>query len=81
MASGGIQTIMSSYNKTENIIKARAFNPPSRKLKAQWAKAELFARSQRTPEEQLKLLNVRLGFGLGAAKERAKLLKQIDKAA
>jgi hypothetical protein len=72
---------MSSYNKEQNIIKARQFNPPTRKLKASWAAAELAERRKRTPEEQLKLLNVRLGFGLGAAKERAKLLNQIGKAA
>jgi hypothetical protein len=72
---------MSSYNKTENIIKARQFNPPGRKLKAKWAEAELFARRQLTPQQQLAKLDERLGKGYGAKKERARLSAQIERAA
>jgi hypothetical protein len=72
---------MSSYNKTENIIKARAFNPPSRKLKASWAAYELSQRRLLTPQQQLTKLDERLGKGYGAKKERTKLLAQINKAA
>jgi len=38
------------------------------------------ARAERTPQQQLKVLDERLGDGKGAAKERAKLQKQIEEA-
>jgi hypothetical protein len=39
------------------------------------------ARDHRTPGQQMALLDSRLGQGLGAKKERAKLQAAIDKAA
>lgn len=38
------------------------------------------AREKRSPEAQLKVLDKRLGKNQGAAKERARLLKQIEEA-
>lgn len=38
------------------------------------------ARAERTPQQQLATLDKRLGDGLGAVKERAKLQKQIEDA-
>jgi len=45
------------------------------------AKERTEARSKRTPQQQLDLLDQRLGKGVGAQKERAKLTKLIEQGA
>jgi len=43
------------------------------------ANVNLSARSGRSAKEQLDLLDLRLGKGIGATKERARLLSEINK--
>lgn len=47
-------------------------------LKLDTADANAAARAIRTPEQQLAVLDARLGTGEGAKKERKRLLAQID---
>lgn len=47
-----------------------------RQLDAKDAQAE---RDARSPEEQLKVLDARLGEGVGAVRERARLKRQINR--
>lgn len=55
-----------------------SFRQEIRKAKAT---QRLRHREQRTPQEQLKLLDLRLGKGLGAKKERARLSSLIEETA
>lgn len=46
-------------------------------IKMETVKLNQEARAKRSPEEQLDVLDKKLGKGIGAKKERAKLLAQI----
>lgn len=48
---------------------------PARQGRAEAARIE---RSKRTPEQQLEYLDAKLGKGVGASRERARLQAQID---
>lgn len=75
---------MSRMDQRNNSAKTDA----QREAQAKWAARQTLkretvtknqeARSKRSPKEQLALLDERLGAGVGAAKERARLQKQID---
>lgn len=51
----------------------------SRKEKREEAEARQRAAEERTPQEQLARLDAMFGSGVGAKKERAKLLARIQK--
>lgn len=69
---------MAKATREENIARAR------RHMEARWERsAEIFeanreSQSQRSPQTQLKRLDRRLGTGVGAKKERAKLAKKSE---
>ena len=69
---------MTDANKAENIIRAKAFNPKSRSQKRQEATLRDQACNQLSPQERLRLLDEKFGLGVGASKERARLLKKIN---
>lgn len=50
-------------------------------VKREEAQERAQVRAKRTPQQQLDLLDARLGKGVGAKKERAKLLKLIEQGA
>lgn len=59
---------------------SKGFSKVLKKNKQEAARLMLEARAKRSPEEQLKLLDKRLGQGKGAHKERSRLEKQIREA-
>jgi len=52
--------------------------PKNRNQRQEEAKQRIDLRNQRSPEEQLRLLDNKLGTGKGAKKERARLIEQIS---
>ena len=50
-----------------------------KKMRKETASNNLKARSKRSPEDQIKYLDIRLGKGIGAEKERGRLNKLIEK--
>lgn len=48
-------------------------------MRSEEAEVRQAERAKRTPKQQLDLLDRKLGTGIGAKKERAKLKKQIEK--
>jgi hypothetical protein len=56
-------------------IKARRRNKVKLSVRRQTAKERLTLRNGLTPEQQLKALDARLGLGVGAKKERARLAR------
>ena len=66
-------------NAAKSIAHTTAREKFSNKVKAQWDALlrRQCARDARSPQEQLRVLDVRLGNGIGAARERARLVEQI----
>jgi hypothetical protein len=52
----------------------------TKEQKQQSAKILIETRNQRTPQQQIALLDTKFGVGKGAKKERARLAKQISNA-
>ncbi len=49
-----------------------------REIRKQQAETRAEERAKRSPQEQIELLNTRLGAGTGAARERARLATEIE---
>ena len=64
---------------TEGETKARDMRRLREEIKRAKQIANYKARIRRTPEQQLAVLDARLGEGIGAKKERAKLYELIEK--
>lgn len=63
---------------SEKHAKAQQARAAKQEAKKQLALSNKESREQRTPEQQLALLDKKFGKGQGAQRERARLLKQIE---
>lgn len=69
---------MSKPNREANILAHRRAWTERQENKREIRESNLAERAKRSPKQQLAVLDRRLGKGIGAKRERAKLAKELE---